>query len=185
MKPLRCVTAGLVLIATAAAAQSPAIRSESLPPLQQQWLQQGVPPVPQSPLGRYATGQAQPLQAQPLQTQPSQAQTPAVAPPATVERSNTWLPAGTVRLQALDKVNAQSASLTIKVGASANFGSLTITPKACVIRPTDQPTDAAVYLAVTDSHPDSPGFNGWILENEPSLSMMENPIYDLRVTGCT
>jgi len=46
-------------------------------------------------------------------------------------------------------------------------------------------SDAAAFLAVTDSHPDSPGFDGWMLQDEPSLSMMQHPIYDLRVTGCT
>ena len=120
-------------------------------------------------------------------------QTPAVpsaqpplagGPPATMERPNTWLPAQTVKLQALDKVNAQTAALTIKVGTSATFGSLTIAAKACMVRPTDQPADAAAFLAVTDSHADSPGFNGWMLQDEPSVSMMEHPIYDLRVTGC-
>jgi hypothetical protein len=89
-----------------------------------------------------------------------------------------------VKLQALDKVNAQALELTIKVGQSATFGSLTIAVKACVIRPQDQPADAAVYLDVTDSHPDAPGFDGWMLEDEPSVSMMQHPIYDLRVTGC-
>lgn len=102
-----------------------------------------------------------------------------------MERPNTWLPATLVKLQALDKVNAQTAALTIKVGESASFGSLTITAKACVVRPSDQPADAAAFLTVTDSHADSQGFTGWMLEDEPSVSMMENPIYDLRVTGCT
>ncbi len=97
---------------------------------------------------------------------------------------NTWVPSGTARLQALDKVNAQTAALSVKVGQPAVFGSLTITVKACLIRPPDQPADAAAYLDVTDSHADSPGFDGWMLANEPSLSMMQHPIYDIRVTGC-
>jgi hypothetical protein len=105
-------------------------------------------------------------------------------PPVTVERPNAWVPAAVAKLQALDKVNAQTSELMIKVGQSATFGSLTITVKSCMVRPPDQPADAAAYLDVTDSHPDSPGFDGWILEEEPSASMMQHPIYDLRVTGC-
>jgi hypothetical protein len=97
---------------------------------------------------------------------------------------NQWVPAGSARIQALDKVNAQATTLTVKVGQPATFGSLTIMVKACVVRPPDQPADAAAYLDVTDSHPESPGFDGWILTNEPSVSMMQNPIYDLRVAGC-
>ncbi len=98
---------------------------------------------------------------------------------------NKWLPAGTVRLHALDKVNAQVGTLTVKVGQTATFESLTVTVRACAVRPPDQPADAAAYLEVTDSHPDSPGFAGWMLQNEPSVSMMQSPIYDIRVAGCS
>jgi hypothetical protein len=139
-----------------------------------------------------ATGDAQQTQVQPppigaappapISPAPPTATGP--APPAVTDRPNAWLPAATVKLQALDKVNAQTATLTIHVGGSATFGSLTITAKACVVRPADQPADAAAYLDVTDSHADSPGFAGWMLEDEPSVSMMQDPIYDLRVTGC-
>jgi hypothetical protein len=97
---------------------------------------------------------------------------------------NDWVPAGSAKLQALDKVGAQAANLTAKIGQPVTFGSLTITVKACVIRPPAEPADAAAYLVVDDSHPDSPGFSGWMLANEPSVSMMQNPIYDLHVAGC-
>ena len=105
-------------------------------------------------------------------------------PPATFERPNVWVPAEVAKLQALDKVNAQASDLTIKVGQSASFGSLTILVKSCVIRPSDQPADAAVFLDITDSRGDTPGFDGWMLKDEPSLSMMQHPIYDVRVMGC-
>ena len=98
---------------------------------------------------------------------------------------NVWVPATAAKLQALDKVDAQASDLTIKVGQSATFGSLTITVKSCIVRPTGQPSDAAAYLNVTDSHPDTAGFDGWLLRDEPSVSMMQSAIYDLRVTGCS
>ena len=163
--------AAAMLISAACWAQTPSVRADPLPPLQQQWLNENSPPVQQAPAGPDATDQTQPAPTQP--------------PPAQTERPNTWVPATTVRLQALDKVNAQTAALTIKVGGSATFGSLTITAKACVVRPTDQPADAAAYLDITDSHPDSPGFDGWMLQDEPAVSMMQHPVYDLRVVGCT
>jgi hypothetical protein len=175
MRPLWLAATGL-LLAGSAWAQTPSIRSEPLPPLQQQWQNEGSPAVQQAPGGPDTADQGQ------------QTQTPpplAVTPPATMDRPNTWVPAGAVKLQALDKINAQTAALTIKVGGSAEFGSLTITAKACEVRPSDQPADAAAYLTVTDSHPDSPGFDGWMLEDEPSVSMMQHPVYDLRVMGCT
>jgi hypothetical protein len=170
---------GLVAAAPASA-QRPPIQETPLPPLQLQGQPRISPPVPQAlvPQGLVPPGDPGPGAQSPVQG-------PVAPPPAFVERPNVWLPAGTVRLQALDKVNAQAVALTIKVGQSATFGSLTITAKACVTRPADQPADAAAFLDVTDSRPDSPGFDGWMLQAEPSVSMMQHPIYDLRVAGCT
>ena len=142
--------------------QTPSFQAEPLPPLQEQRLDSPRDAGPVAP--------------------PSLA--PKSAPPVTFDRPDIWLPAGAAKLQVLDKVDAQATALTIKVGQSVTFGSLTIEIKACVVRPSDQPADAAAYLNVTDSHPDSPGFAGWMLEQEPAASMMQHPIYDLRVTGC-
>lgn len=158
-------------------AQNSPIRSSPLPPLQQQWLREGSPPVQEAPSSG-ATGGGGPDQAA------SPPATGQAAPSATAEFPNVWIPQGTAKLQALDKVNAQTSQLTIKVGQSATFGSLTIAVKSCLVRPSDQPADSAAYLDVTDSHADSPGFDGWVLQDEPSVSMMQHPIYDLRVVGC-
>jgi hypothetical protein len=115
--------------------------------------------------------------------QPPPAQAVPGAPPAAAPPS-TWLPQATAMLQVLDKVNAENAVLTVKVGQSAQFGSLTIQVQACQIRPPDQPQDATAYLTITDSHKDAPGFRGWILANQPSASMLQHPIYDVRIVGC-
>jgi hypothetical protein len=143
------------------------------PPIQQQWHLQGVDPL-QSP------NAPTPPDAQ--QAMPTTPPDPETQEPFT--RPNVWMPAKEAKIQALDKVNAQSSDLVIKVGQSATYGSLTITVKACVVRPPDQPADAAAYLDVKDNHPDSEGFSGWMLAKEPSVSMMQSPIYDLRVSGC-
>ncbi|HET6305836.1 MAG TPA: DUF2155 domain-containing protein [Rhodopila sp.] len=197
---LALVAVGSVL-AVSARAQNAPIQATPLPPLQEQepgaptepYLQAPAPQtpdaptaVPQAPGAPTAGPQAGGGQDAPGANGQGQAAAPSVPPP-TVSAGwpNVWLPAGEVRLQALDKVNAQATELTVKVGQTATFGSLTIAVKACVIRPPDQPADAAAYLDVTDSHPDSPGFDGWMLEDEPSVSMMQHPIYDLRVTGCS
>lgn len=149
-------------------------------------LGQGVAGSPPAGVAPAAPGSPVPGPALPGQAAPGPDQaTQAVPPPATFDRPNVWVPASVVKLQALDKVNAQASELTIKVGQSATFGSLTITAKSCVVRPPDQPVDAAAYLDVTDSHKDAPGFDGWMLQDEPALSMMQHPIYDLRVAGCT
>jgi len=121
-------------------------------------------------------------QASPAQPPADQAKPPPAAPPAATRPS--WLPQGTAELQVLDKVNAQNALLTVKVGQETQFGSLSIQVQACDIRPPDQPQDAAAFLTITDSHADAPGFHGWMLANDPSLSMLQHPIYDVRVVGC-
>ncbi len=116
--------------------------------------------------------------------QPPPAQTAPPAVPPTVAPPSTWLPQTTAMLQVLDKLNAQNTVLTVKVGQSAQFGSLTIQVQACQIRPPDQPQDATAFLTITDSHADAPGFRGWLVANHPSVSMMQHPIYDVRVVGC-
>jgi hypothetical protein len=105
-------------------------------------------------------------------------QTTAPPPP------NNWTAQGSAELQALDKASARNATLTVKVGQSVQYGSLTIQVVACVVRPPDQPGDAAAFLIVTDQHADQPGFRGWMLRSNPSLAMLQHPVYDLRVLGC-
>ena len=107
---------------------------------------------------------------------------PAVAqsPPAGAD----WQQRGGVELQALDKVTARSTVLTGRIGQALPFGSLTITVTACVVRPPDQPQDAAAFVDITDSHPNSPGFRGWMLADEPAVTIFQHPLYDIRLNGC-
>jgi hypothetical protein len=154
-----------MVVAISASAQNSPIQATQLPPLQQQWKPEGLPSVQQAPISPGAPGQT--------------------TPPPSTERSNIWLPATAANLQALDKVNAQGTTLTIKVGQSGTFGSLTIKVRACMVRPPGQAADAAAFIDMADNHPDAPGFDGWMLQAEPALSMMQHPIYDIRVTGCT
>jgi hypothetical protein len=102
-------------------------------------------------------------------------------PPAA---ARPWEQRGAADLRALDKVNDRSANLTIAVGNSASFGHITITVRACVVRQPDQPADAAAQLDVVDDNPDTPAFHGWMFANEPSVSMLQHPVYDIRVAGC-
>lgn len=95
-----------------------------------------------------------------------------------------WLPRGTAEIQALDKVNARRETLDISVGGTANFGALKITARSCVVRPPSQPKDAAAFLVIQDPHPGAPNFTGWMLASAPEVSMLEHPIYDVRVLGC-
>jgi hypothetical protein len=95
-----------------------------------------------------------------------------------------WLPRTTAELQVLDKVSAHATPLTLKVGQAADNASLSITLRACMVRPPDREQDSAAYLDIQDSRPGAPGFHGWMFSNEPSLSMLEHPIYDVRLVSC-
>jgi hypothetical protein len=98
--------------------------------------------------------------------------------------SADWVPRSVADLRALDKVDGRTAALTVPVGQSVTFGSLTITVQACDVRPPDQPEDATARLVITDSHAGEPGFSGWILHSDPAVSMFEHPVYDVQVVGC-
>jgi hypothetical protein len=160
----------------------------------------GQPQVVPPPQGQQLQGpppQGQPLQGQPLQGVQPPAATPTPGQPSAQDQGqpaapeqpappppNPWLPQGSVVLQVLDKINAQTTTLTVKVGQTGTYGSLSIAVQACVVRPPDMPQDAAAFLTITDSHPDQPGFHGWMLKSDPSLAMLEHPLYDVRVVGC-
>jgi len=109
---------------------------------------------------------------------------PALAQTAQPAPTADWLPRQGVELQALDKVTARSTLLDGHVGQTMRFGSLSIIVTTCVVRPPDQPADAAAFVQIADSHKDEPGFRGWMLKNEPAVSMFEHPLYDIRLNGC-
>jgi hypothetical protein len=104
---------------------------------------------------------------------------PAPAPPPP-----SWEPRQSATLILLNKITAQPRTVTVKVGASVGFGSLTIAVRACAVRPSDLPADATAFLDITDSHPDEPGFHGWTIASAPGVSMLEHPVYDVHLAGC-
>ncbi len=104
------------------------------------------------------------------------------APPPSAPGS--WVSRDTADLLVLDKVNAKSTPLTLKVGQAADNASLSITLRACSVRPPDQQQDAAAYLDIRDSRAGAPGFHGWMFANEPAVNMLEHPVYDVRLVAC-
>jgi hypothetical protein len=104
------------------------------------------------------------------------------AQPATVSPNN-WVPGNLAELRLLDKVTARASGAMMKPGESHEFGSLTIVMRSCLLRPKDQPSDAAAFLDITDRN-GGPAFHGWMLASAPALSMLEHPLYDIRVIAC-
>ena len=103
------------------------------------------------------------------------------APPAAPQ---WWQPRAAAELQALDKIDNRLATLNVPVGQSIQFEELTITVRACVVRQPDQPVDAASFLQIVDSRPGAPGFRGWMLMAEPTVSMLQHPDFDVRLVAC-
>ncbi len=95
-----------------------------------------------------------------------------------------WVPRAVAVVAALDKMRAQPTTLSIPVGQSAQFRTLTIAVRSCLVRPPDQPGDATAFLDVTDAQPSDPSFHGWMLAGEPGLSMLQSPLYDVRLLAC-
>ena len=123
---------------------------------------------------------ATPAPAAPASPAPQAGQPPVPAPPL----PNTWLPRGIADLVALDKVTARTTPITLHVGQTATFGSLTIVVRACNVRPPDQPADATAFLDITDSHASTLQFHGWMVVSAPYVSVLQHPIYDVRLAGC-
>lgn len=89
---------------------------------------------------------------------------------------------GTIRV--MDKLDSTVQAVTLAVGEQATIKSLTIRLTGCFVRPPDLPADAAARLAISDSLNASGGFTGWMLQKEPALNMLENPVYDVQLAGC-
>ena len=107
--------------------------------------------------------------------------TPPLLPPPPLP---LWQARGSIELRVLDKVNARAATLSGRVGQVFKYGFLTITARSCVVPPTDIPADSAAFLDIVDSRPDTPSFHAWMFASDPSVSMLEHPIYDVRVMNC-
>ncbi len=137
------------------------------------------------PAGLSAWAQA-PIVATPLPALDPQAQPE--APPPGPQRApgwpDTWLPRPGASLQVLDKVNARSTVITVQAGGTATYQGLTIALRTCVVRPPDQPADAAAYVTVTDKQEGARPVGLWLVRSAPAVSMLQHPIFDLRVMGC-
>ena len=98
-----------------------------------------------------------------------------------------------VVLQGLDKVTARVSVLEVPVGREQIFGTLAITPRACLETPPTEPPESAAFLEIAltdrdagagDEEGGSEGFIGWMFASSPALSALEHPVYDVWVIGC-
>ena len=91
-------------------------------------------------------------------------------------------------LQGLDKVTARTQRFYAPVGKSTSFGTLAITVGDCLVNTPDAPADSVAYLTIIDHKPGQPEqklFAGWMFASTPSISALDDGVYDVRVLSCT
>ena len=91
-------------------------------------------------------------------------------------------------LQGLDKVTARTQRFYAPVGKSTSFGTLAIAVGDCLVNTPDAPADSVAYLTIIDHKPGQPEqklFAGWMFASTPSISALDDGVYDVRVLSCT
>jgi hypothetical protein len=97
------------------------------------------------------------------------------------------LPHAVVKLQGLDKVTARVTEVTARIHEETRFGTLAITPQACLTAPPTEAPESAAFLEIRDVGPAGDGqtvFSGWMFATSPALSALEHPVYDVWVVEC-
>ncbi len=93
-------------------------------------------------------------------------------------------------IQGLNKTTAKTSVLEIKIGEKISFGTLKIIVRKCWQTPLDQKPDSKMLLEVFETKNEDSKvkevriFYGWMFASSPSISGLENPIYDLTAISC-
>ena len=122
----------------------------------------------------------------------AKAQAPAPQSASTDNPTLRAIPAGpgkaVVELQGLDKVTARTRRFFVGVGETTKFGTLDIAVADCLVNTPDAPPESTAYLTIVDHKPGQPEqklFAGWMFASTPSLSALDDGVYDVRVLACT
>lgn len=97
---------------------------------------------------------------------------------------DTWYSQPKAVVRVLNKLESSVTTLTIPVGGNAQYKTLTIAVKNCVVRPTTASPDSAAFVTVTDSQLSTNPFSAWIFVAEPGASVFEHPLYNVSLSGC-
>lgn len=91
-------------------------------------------------------------------------------------------------LRALNKVTAQSELMTLKPNETVKFGQLVITAINCRASAAESQTDYAGLFDISEKVPTKEGikplFRGWMYASSPSITSLENPVYDVTMVEC-
>ena len=105
-------------------------------------------------------------------------------PAPTLSPPDAWVPKGAAVLRVMNKIDSTVQSVTIKSGAQLKYQTLTLKVASCYVRPDDLPSDATAKVTVVEDSAATAAFDGWILQKEPALKMLEHPVYDIQLAGC-
>lgn len=99
--------------------------------------------------------------------------------------ADTWFGQPKAEIRILSKLESQAMVLTIPVGSSAQYKTLTITVKKCITRPPTLPADSTAFVQIVDSQLSTNSFAAWIFAEEPGASVFEHPLYSVSIVGCS
>jgi len=84
-------------------------------------------------------------------------------------------------------VTARTRRFLAPVGEATRFGTLEITVGDCLVNTPDAPPESAAYLTIVDHKPgqaEQKLFAGWMFASTPSISALDDGVYDVRVLAC-
>jgi len=87
----------------------------------------------------------------------------------------------------LDKVTARIKPLEIRMGETAQFGALKVTPRICHTRPATEAPLTTAFVEVDEIKLSGEAqriFTGWMFAQSPGLHAVEHPVYDVWLTSC-
>jgi hypothetical protein len=90
-------------------------------------------------------------------------------------------------MQGLDKVTARVSTFEAPLGVTVQFGTLSITLRACDRTPPEEPPESTAFLDIDETRRGEPPvslFHGWMFASSPALSALEHPVYDVWVLEC-
>lgn len=88
---------------------------------------------------------------------------------------------------ALDKVTARVSKLEVRIGETARFGALKITPRVCYTREPTEPPQTSTFVEVDEvmlNNEQRRVFTGWMFAESPGISGLEHQVFDVWLTSC-
>lgn len=87
-------------------------------------------------------------------------------------------------LRGLDKIAGAASDLTLSVGQSLDYGSLSVRLVDCRYPADDPASNAYAFLEITDTAIGREVFRGWMIAQNPALSALDHQRYDVWVLRC-